>query len=153
MASGTLGYFINDTGKTMQELVQEVRTRNNGYPPLTRVTTFWAKGEWVKEIAVSFEYLDNAMPFILNDKDLAEIDPDEQIILQNGTGKRLGDAAVYKRAVKKFGKFEGAEPKVKAKKSKPKKPAGKSDLQKQFDEWKVEPSKPVDDIMDILKDY
>jgi len=146
MATDKDGYFINDTGKTIQEVVRETRNKLRGYPPLSRATRYWVNGKgWVKGIAVNFIDADDENLYTLSEKDLADIDPDEPILLGNGSAKRLGDTAVYKRAVKELGKLK-AEPK-------PKKPAGKSDLQKVFDEWKVEPAEPINDITDIFKDY
>jgi hypothetical protein len=93
-------YFKKPKGKTMDELVAQSRGNYWGCEhevALVRITSFWdADDKFCRGVFVELQGHG-----FLRDEDLVQINPDEFIQTSvNGSCKRLGDTAVYKRALK-----------------------------------------------------
>ncbi|MBV6497775.1 MAG: hypothetical protein JFAIHJKO_02926 [Pyrinomonadaceae bacterium] len=144
MGTDKNGYFINDTGRSLQELVTEAKSVRQDALYLFHLDDHPELPADRQEhiVLIHFPHL------CLTDTQILEIDPNEPVCVGRRTRKLkpLKDTVQYKRAKKQARKNHGEEKNESDGKA-------STELQKAFDEWKVEPSKPVDDITDIFKEY
>lgn len=97
------GYFVNDTGKTIQDLLDEskAKTERGKFNLKTRMwdTFLDENGKFITKRAVGFNGIDGW----LTDNDLIEIDPDEEIFqFDSNRTVRLCNTLAYKEAKRRI---------------------------------------------------